>query len=308
MTNPQPPDLHAFSWARLPEFVTLVNEVMGLAGTPGAVDGPYMTERLRVPGMDAETDCLLASIDGALAGYCLLNWELAIGNVVLEGGVLQAHRRRGIGEPLIAWAKEQGRRRGASIARAPAQEGDEGLAEALHRMGFRLVRRHDILRWAGRSLPGSGPPPGMAERRFRAGDETSLAEAQNAAFAGQWGFSPNSVEQINYAVHMSRTTPEGVALLMDGDTVAAYCITQTVGSRPEVAGSVFMLGAHPRYQGLGLGRAALLAGMRLLLERGAGTIELTVDAENDAARQLYESVGFQRVNGRLWFEADLSTC
>ena len=67
-----------------------------------------------------------------------------------------------------------------------------------------------------------------------------------------------------------------------------------------------MLGAHPRYQGLGLGRAALLAGMRLLLDRGARTIELTVDAGNDAAKQLYESVGYQRVNSRLWFEAGLN--
>ena len=305
MTSPHT-RLHAFSWDRLPDFVSLVNEVMGIEGTPAAVDADFLGERLRVPGMDAEADCLLASVDGALAGYILLNWELPIGCVVLEGGVLPQHRRGGVGSGLIAWAMERGRERGATVARAPSPENDDGLATFLQEHGFTEVRQHDILRWSGTSLPEPELPDGIASRRFRPGDEASLAEAQNAAFGGQWGFSPNTVEQIAYAVGMSRTTPDGVALLMDGDAVAAYCSTQTVGRPPELAGSVFMLGAHPRYQGLGLGRAALLAGMRLLLDRGVRTIELTVDAENGAARQLYESVGYQRVNGRRWFEADLT--
>ena len=305
MTSNQP-RFHAFSWDSLAEFVSLVNGVMGLEGTPGAVDEAYMAERLRVPGMDPEADCLVGSAGGRLVGYTLLNKELPIDCVVLEGGVLPSHRRLGIGGRLLAWAKERGSCMGASVARAPCVEGDTVLAAALRAEGFRLVRRHEILHWSGESLSAPDLPPGIIERRFRDSDAVSLTEAQNAAFGGQWGFSPNTVEQVNYAVHMSRTTPEGVALLMDGDDVAAYCSTQTVGQPPETAGSVFMLGAHPRYQGLGLGRAALLAGMRLLLERGVRTIELTVDEENGAARQLYESVGYQRVNGRLWFEADLA--
>ena len=261
--------------------------------------------------MDAEADCLLASVDGSLAGYILLNWELPIGCVVLEGGVLPRHRREGVGGRLIAWAMERGRERGAAAARASVPESDGGLAAFLRARGFKEVRRHNILRWAGASLPEPelpepALPDGIVSRRFRPGDEASLTATQNAAFGGQWGFSPNTVEQIAYAVGMSRTTPEGVALLMDGDEVAAYCSTQTSGQPPEAAGSVFMLGAHPRYQGLGLGRAALLAGMRLLLERGVKTIDITVDAENGAARRLYASVGYRRVDGRRWFEAALT--
>ncbi|MCY4625874.1 MAG: GNAT family N-acetyltransferase [Chloroflexi bacterium] len=305
MTSPQP-RLYAFSWDRLDDFAALVNAVQGLKGTPAAADPAFMAERLRVPGMDAESDCLLASLDGALIGYTLLNWELPIGSVVLEGGVLPERRRKGVGSELFAWAKENGRSRGAGVARAPSPETDAELAGFLQGQGFSEVRLHDIMRWATGLLPEPDLPPGIVSRLFRAGDEAQLAEAQNAAFKEQWGFSPNTVEQIAYAVGMSRTTPEGVALLLDGGDVAAYCLTQTVGQAPELAGSVFMLGAHPRYQGLGLGRAALLAGMRLLLDRGVKTIELTVDAENDAAKQLYDSVGYQRVNGRRWFEANLT--
>ena len=305
MTSPQP-HLYAFTWDRVSDFAALVNGVQGLEGTPAIVDAAFMAERLRVPGMDAEADCLLASLDETLVGYTLLNWELPIGSVVLEGGVLPQHRRGGVGGALIAWAKERGRRAGAAVARAQSPETDDTLAGFLQGQGFHAVRLHEILHWVGASLPEPQLPPGMVSRRFSTGDEASLAAAQNAAFDGQWGFSPNSAEQIAYAVHMSRATPEGVALLMDGDDVAAYCSTMMVGVPPEIAGSVSMLGAHPRYQGLGLGRAALLAGMRLLLDRGVKTIELTVDAENDAAKSLYRTVGFQRVNGRRWFEADLT--
>ena len=305
MTIPQP-RLHPFSWDRLDEFVALANAVQGVAGAPAALDADAMAQRLHAPGVDAEADCALAVIDGAPVGYTLLNWELPIGSVVLEGGVLPSRRRQGAGGTLLSWAKERGRERGAAVARAPAPEDDTGCAEALRRMGFTQVRRHVILRWAGASVPAPALPPGIVARRFRAGDAAALTEAQNAAFGGQWGFSPNTVEQIAYSVGMSRTTPQGVALLMSGDDVAAYCLTMTAGGPSERVGSILMLGAHPRCQGLGLGRAALLAGMRLLLERGARTIELTVDAENGAARRLYQSVGFRRAGGRRWFQADLS--
>ena len=300
------PHFHSFSWDDLTGLVSLVNGVHRLADTPGEVDAAFMEEQLRVPGMHPETDCLLASRDGALAGYMLLNWELPIASVVLEGGVLPAHQRLGIGGRLFDWALERGRGAGAEVARAQAAEDDNPQASFLQRRGFRQVRRHEVLRWVGEAVPEPVLPPEMVLRRLRPGDEASLTGAQNAAFEGQWGFSPNTVEQISHDVHISRTTSEGVALLMDGDDVAAYCTTQTVGTAPQVAGSVLMLGVHPRYQGLGLGRASLLAAMRLLLDRGARAIELTVDAENQAAKRLYESVGFQRVNGRLWFEADLS--
>lgn len=305
MTSPQP-HLHPFSWDCLADVASLVNEVQGLTGAPAAFDSDFMAERLRVPGMNPEADCVLATEDGALTGYMLLNWELPIECVVLEGGVLPQCRRRGIGGALMARARELGRRGGARVARAVSPEDDDARADFLRRQDFREVRRHEVLRWSGAHVPEPALPPGIAARPFRPGDEASLTEAQNAAFAGQWGFSPNTVEQIAYTVGMRRTTPEGVALLMDGDAVAAYCLTQAVGQPPDVAGSVLMLGAHPRYQGLGLGRAALLAGMRVLLERGAGHIELTVDAENGAARQLYDSVGYMRVSGRRWFEADLT--
>lgn len=55
-----------------------------------------------------------------------------------------------------------------------------------------------------------------------------------------------------------------------------------------------------RYQGRGLGRQALLWALDYLYERNAPRVLLSVHPNNTAARKLYESTGFQYVDGHYW--------
>jgi mycothiol synthase len=295
-----------FSWDALAPFTSLANAVQGLEGTPRAFDPPFMEEWLRLPGRSAEEDCLLASSGDELLGYMFVHQERPIGRVVLEGGVLQAHRGKGVGTRLFEWALDCGRQASASIAHVAAQEGDTDQIAFLKARGFTLVRHHVQMRWSGDSVPEPKLPDGFSFRPFRAGDEGGLTKAQNAAFSTQWGFSPNTVEQVAYSVNMSRSDTGGVALLMAGDEVVGYCWTQTAGEDTSIVGSVLMVGVHPKYQGKGLGRAVLFFGMTSLLQRGTQVVELTVDRENAAARELYTSVGFVKTGGQEWYEATLS--
>lgn len=299
-------DYKPFSWDALVSFTRLVNAVQGLEGTPRAFDPPFMEEWLRLPGRSAEADCLLASSGGALLGYMFVHQERPISRIVLEGGVLPAHRGKGVGTQLFDWALECGRKASASIAHVAAQEGDTDQTAFLEARGFTLVRHHVQMRWSGDSVPKPKLPEGFSFRPFQTGDEAGLTEAQNAAFSTQWGFSPNTVEQVAYSVNMSRSDPGGVALLMAGDEVAGYCWTQTAGEDTSIVGSVLMIGVHPKYQGKGLGRAVLFCGMGALLQRGIQVVELTVDRDNAAARELYTSVGFVKTGGQEWYEATLS--
>lgn len=60
-----------------------------------------------------------------------------------------------------------------------------------------------------------------------------------------------------------------------------------------------MLGTRRGYRRRGLGRAMLLAGLRVLEQAGMDDAKLGVDAENPSgALRLYESVGFGRI--RTW--------
>ena len=305
MTDPSI-DYKPFSWTALAPFAALVNAVQALEGTPRAFDPSFMDEWLRLPGRSAEDDCLLASTGDTLLGYMLVSQERPIKRIVLEGGVLPAHRRKGVGTRLFDWALECGRQASASIAHVAALEGDSEQIAFLEGRGFTLVRRHEQMRWSGDTVPEPNLPEGFSFRPFQPGDEAGLTEVQNAAFSTQWGFSPNTAEQVAYSVNMSRSDPGGVVLLMAGNEVAGYCRTQTAGEETHIVGSVLMVGVHPKHQGKGLGRAVLRCGMRLLLERGTHVVELTVDRDNVPARELYTSAGFVKTAGQEWYEAVLA--
>ena len=70
----------------------------------------------------------------------------------------------------------------------------------------------------------------------------------------------------------------------------------------EKKGRIFMIGTDPDYRGRGVGRRVLLAGLAHLKNRGMQVTELTVDSENEAARVLYQSVGFEVRTSSLWYE------
>ena len=57
-------------------------------------------------------------------------------------------------------------------------------------------------------------------------------------------------------------------------------------------GEVYVLGISPKAQGLGLGNALLIRGLRHLAERGCTDVLLYVDGDNTGARRLYERAGF----------------
>jgi mycothiol synthase len=56
-----------------------------------------------------------------------------------------------------------------------------------------------------------------------------------------------------------------------------------------------VVGVDPEAQGGGLGRALTLAGLHHLRGRGLGQVLLYVEADNLAARRLYERLGFDHV-------------
>ena len=63
-----------------------------------------------------------------------------------------------------------------------------------------------------------------------------------------------------------------------------------------------MIGTDPEYQGTGVGKRVLLAGLAHLKSRGVKVTELSVDSQNTVACALYESTGFEVRTGSLWYE------
>jgi mycothiol synthase len=65
------------------------------------------------------------------------------------------------------------------------------------------------------------------------------------------------------------------------------------GDHPAI-GEVYALGVTPSAQGMGLGKALTVAGIRHLQDKGLHAVMLYADAGNTAAVALYHSLGFVR--------------
>jgi ribosomal protein S18 acetylase RimI-like enzyme len=84
-----------------------------------------------------------------------------------------------------------------------------------------------------------------------------------------------------------------VAVAPDG-TFAAYAILWH--DEANRTGEFEPVGARPAHRGRGLTRAVLLEGLRRLRDRGGNLAIVYTPEHNEAARRLYESVGFRVVN------------
>jgi mycothiol synthase len=284
----------------------LVNEIDEVDGLGKATTVEQMDERLGQPGYHPEEDLFLAELDGPLVGYADMVRELEIGRVILDGAVHPAHRGRGMGSRLLEIAIEHSRKLRAEVVQIPIAQGIQAGEHFVRKRGFRLVRRHwqmSFTEYRGWALH---IPQGFELRHFVPGDEESLCALQNFAFAGSWGFRPNTVEEIHYLANTSWCQPEGILLISEGQRKVGYCWTMDDPVEKQ-KGYIRMMGVDPGYRGRGLGRVILVAGIEYLRKRGMTEIELLVDSRNHSAKRLYQSAGFKRKGTTLWYQRRLSS-
>jgi mycothiol synthase len=173
---------------------------------------------------------------------------------------------------------------------------DPVLAEGLEDAGFAVDRSQHRMEVP---LPLAEAPvlaPGVELRTFRPGtDEDAWLRVNNRAFA-------NHPDQGGWVAEvLARRTaepwfdPEGFLLAWRDDELLGSCWTKVHGGDPP-AGEIFVIGVDPDAQGLGLGRALVLAGLADLSERrGCRLGLLYVAAGNAPALALYERLGFRIV-------------
>jgi len=148
-------------------------------------------------------------------------------------------------------------------------------------------------------------PKGYSVRSFQTGDTPLLTQVQNDAFTGNWGFCPNTEEQIEYRTQMPNTSKDGILFLIEGNIPAGYCWAMMVPAENGVRGVIGMIAVVPDYRGKGVSRHILQAGMKHLRSIGLAEIGLDVDGNNAPAVGLYESTGFKTMGERHWFERAL---
>jgi len=86
--------------------------------------------------------------------------------------------------------------------------------------------------------------------------------------------------------------PAGFLVHERNGRMAGFCWTKVHREEDPPVGEIYVIAVDPDFEGLGLGRALVLAGLDHLAGRGITTGMLYVDEENERARALYERLGF----------------
>jgi mycothiol synthase len=286
------------------KYVLLLAEAEKLDPTGRCVSPRVIAEQLKRPGYSPEQDLFILWNED-IVGYIDVKPELTIGRVVLDCWVHPEHRRRGLATKLLSNATSHARLLGAKAAHVNVSEDNVIAMKVLPRLGFSLIRRFLEL---GLNIADVDEldiaQAVLGSRYLQPGEEDKLTQLQNRAFAGTWGYNPNTVEEITFRVNSSTCSREDIAVIYVGDEAIGYCwtgISCEKGIPSMRNGRILMLGVAPDCRGKGVGKKLVLAGLARFKSKSLQVAELTVDSQNKVACALYKSIGFKVRANSFWY-------
>ena len=148
--------------------------------------------------------------------------------------------------------------------------------------GFEVAERLHLLGHDLRDLP--APPVDVPLRRALAADRPAALAVDSLAFAAFWRLDPRGLDEA------VKATPHARFRVVDADGVLGYAVTGRSGRR----GFLQRLAVRPDAQRRGYGRALVLDSLRWLRRWRVERAVVNTQLSNQAALDLYESLGFRR--------------
>ena len=231
-----------------------------------------------------------------LAGFAAVVEEQD-GSGILEIAVHPSYRNQGVADRLVGALKEN---RGFDGLKAWSHGNHEAAADLAARYGYAPVRELWKMRMttAGAELPDAGLPEGVSIRSFVPGQDEDAWLAANRAACSHHPEQGN-LTRADLEARMAEDwfDPAGFLLAEDRDgRLLGFHWTKVHpqhGPHPAI-GEVYVVGVAPEAQGMGLGKALTIAGIRHLQDLGLHAVMLYTDADNTPAVSLYRRLGFTR--------------
>ena len=154
--------------------------------------------------------------------------------------------------------------------------------------GFREVQELVLLEHL---QPGDAPIPSRVTRRLVPSSHPAASDVDQLAFGAEWALDEGAIDDVCTA------TPRHRARFVSapGGGIAGYAIT----GRDVRQGFVQRLAVTPDLQRTGVGRSLVLDALRWLAFWRVRRVLVNTAVDNDAALELYRSVGFSPLAERL---------
>ncbi len=208
--------------------------------------------------------------------------------------VAPAERRRGVGAALLAGLTDAA----AALPLRVWAHGNIGAARAFAKAhSFEPARElRKMRRPLGDDIATPTYDPQTVVRAFVPGrDEAGWVAVNAAAFSNHPEQGRLTVDDLRQRMEQPWFDAAGFFLAERGGELIGYHWTkvhQSGGASDAPIGEVYVLGVHPGSQGLGLGKALTLTGLRHLRDDGLDEVMLYVDGDNAPAVAVYERLGF----------------
>lgn len=258
---------------------------------------------------DPRRDTILAEVEGELvaAAETSVRTRDGIGVHQVEGWVLPAWRRRGLGRVLLHWTE----RRAADVAKVDGRPPERALtswpdedqvgATALYAgEGYDIVRYGFLMvRDLADPIPDIALPEGLDLRPVAEADHRRIWDADDEAFRDHW----QAAERTNADFASWYAEPDIDTSLWrvgwDGDEVAGSVMTFIWPNENEVLGLrrgwLEHISVRRGWRRRGLASALIADAMRGLVAAGMTEAALGCDAQNPTgALRVYEALGFRR--------------
>jgi mycothiol synthase len=227
--------------------------------------------------------------------------------VLVEFVVHPIARQRGLGSELAQWALDAAPE--GAVVQAWSHGGHPAAARLASEHGLESVRELWVMTVdpdTVESLPEPSLPRSVSLDRFVVGrDEDAWLKVNAAAF----DFHPEQGKMMLSDLRAREAEdwfdPGGFFLAHkdDGELLGFHWTKLSRAEDGSVTeGEVYAVGIAPSAQGMGLGRALTIAGMKYLAAAGAPRIVLYVEADNEPAVNLYRSLGFTVASSDVLYE------